>query len=300
MSESVLSELVTIKENAVSGKPNLGLEKEGRSKFPGCYDIIQPAKGRDGRWKTGMDEKARYVLAIRDQEQRLAKQAELQSIRESLEELTGLDLSATSKFWDTFFVEVNVKKPLDMTIPMDRIKYYVLTTGEDVAPSLADTNKADYFNSKYYVSKKHEDVAAKLDKKKKHNDAVAAMLELLKTPDRAILVGKYLNLPINNTTPQDNIYDAYQTKLDDEEKNPFIDKFMRALSLNHEEINVKIIFDDGIKQNVIRLRDGLFQRGNITYGRSIPEAITFLTDIKNRGELLSIEDEVTSKKKFGS
>lgn len=294
-----LGELINIKENSNPMKFNLGLEQEGRSKFPNCFDIIQPAIGKDGRWITNLDEYARKVLAIKDPVERTATQEKIKAERESLEALTGFDLSGKSKFWEEFFVEINPKKPLDLTVPLDRIKYNVILASKGAAPSLRDTTTVDYFNAKYYVSRTHEDVADKISKKKKYAEAIATVLELVKTPDKAVLIGKFLGLPINNTTPQDNMFDLFQMNIESDEKTGFIDKFNQALSKSHEELNIKLIFDEGLKYNVIRLRDGYYQRGNITYGKSIAEAITFLSDIKNNGELLSVQDEVENKRKFG-
>lgn len=292
-------DLVVLKENANPMKFNLGLEAEGRSKFPNCYDIIQPAIGKDGRWITGLDEDARSIRLIQDAEEREAKRQAVKALRLSLEDLTGYDLSGRSKFWDEFFVEINPKKPLDLTIPMDRVKYEVILASKGAAPSLKDTNNMDYLGSKYYVSRKHEDVSEKVSKQRRKAEADAAMLELLKTPDKAVLIGKYLQLPVSNSTPADNMFDIFKSYLDADDKLDSIKKFNIALAKTVDELSIKLIFDDGIKFNVIRLRDGYYQRGNITYGKSIAEAIIFLSDIKNQGELLSIKDEVETKRKFG-
>lgn len=292
-------DLVTLKENANPMRFNLGLEAEGRSKFPNCFDIIQPPIGKDGRWITGLDEDARSIRLIQDPEERQAKRESVRALRLSLEDLTGYDLTGKSKFWDEFFVEINPKKPLDLTIPLDRIKYEVILASQSVAPTLKDTTKVDYIGAKYYVSKKHEDVAEKVSKQRRKAEADAAMLELLKTPDKAVLIGRYLGLPVSTTTPADNMFDIYKTYLDADDKLDSIKKFNIALTKNASELNIKLIFDDGVKFNVIRLRDGYYQRGNITYGKSIADAITFLSDIKNQGELLSVQDEVENKRKFG-
>lgn len=299
MSQIQTGEIVNFKENANPAKVNLGLEAEGRSKFPNCYDIIQPPIGRDGRWITGLDEDARSIRMIQDSKDREEKRAAIKAERESLEELTGYDLSGRSKFWDEFFVEINPKRPLDLTVPLDRIKYHVILASQAAAPNLKATTNIDYYNAKYYVSKKHEDVADKVSKQRVKAKADAAMLELLETPDKAVLIGKYLGLPVSTTTPADNMFDIFKTYLDNDEKLDSIKKFNAALGKNASELNIKLIFDDGVKFNVIRLRDGYYQRGNITYGKSIADAIIFLSDIKNQGELLSIQDEVENKRKFG-
>jgi len=240
-------DLVVLKENANPMKFNLGLEAEGRSKFPNCYDIIQPAIGKDGRWITGLDEDARSIRLIQDAEEREAKRQAVKALRLSLEDLTGYDLSGRSKFWDEFFVEINPKKPLDLTIPMDRVKYEVILASKGAAPSLKDTNNMDYLGSKYYVSRKHEDVSEKVSKQRRKAEADAAMLELLKTPDKAVLIGKYLQLPVSNSTPADNMFDIFKSYLDADDKLDSIKKFNIALAKTVDELSIKLIFDDGIK-----------------------------------------------------
>ncbi len=294
-----MSNLIRFKENANPAKHNLGLEKEGRSKFPGCVDIIQPARGIDMRWKTGMDEDAMSVNAITDVTLREETKAKLKKEREELQQMTGLDLSAMSKFWESFFIEINPNQPLNLLNPMDRIKYNVVLVSDAVAPNLRKAYEAEYTGAKYYISKENEDVTEKLSKKKRYNLAVSKLEELIKVPDQAILIGKYLDLSVSNTTPQDNIYDAFQTYLDSDDKTDSIDKFMSALNRTPEELSIKLIYQDAIKFNVIRMRDNLYQRGNITMGKTPNQVVDFLSDFKNSSELLSIQEEIEMKRKFG-
>lgn len=294
-----MSQIVKFKENADLSRPNLGLEKEGRSKFPGCVDIIQPPLGRDGRWKTGLDEKSITVLSILDSVEREATIAKIKKERQDLEELTGYDLSGLSQFWHSFFVEINPSQPLDLAVPIDRIKYHVVIASGSAAPSLKDCSDAKYFTAKYYISKEYDDVGGRLEKKKKYNKAVTALDKLVKTPDKAIQVGRFLDLHMNSGTPQDNIYDMFQVYLDNDEKLGSVDRFIAAISKTPEEIGIKLVFADAIKLGVIRQRDGYFQRGDITMGRSPEDVLSFLSDIKNSGELLSIQEDIDRKSKFG-
>lgn len=294
-----MSQIIKFKENANSSRTNLGLEKEGRSKFPGCSDMIQPAQGIDGRWKTGLDDLSHSVLSIRNSEERVALQEKLRKERADLEALTGLDLDAKSEFWHTYFVEVSGTRVLDLTNPLDKIKYHVLLASDAVAPSLKHTTDVDYLYAKYYVAREFEDVQDKMSKKMRYNEAVTELLTLLKTPDRALLIGKYLELNIKENTPPSNVYELFQNFLDDDDKLDSISKFMLALNMSPEEITTKLIFHDALRHNVIRLRDGLYQRGNITMGKTANEVLTFLMDIKNSSELLSVQEEIEMKKKFG-
>jgi hypothetical protein len=292
-------QLVHFKENANPAKYNLGLETQGRSKLPGCVDIIQPAIGPDNRWITGMDEKAYSILSIRDSETREAKIQETKKIREELEELTGLELHALSKYWENFFVEINTQQPLDLALPMDKIKYHIILANKAAAPNLKATAEADYFHVKYYVSREFEDVSDRVEKRKRKSEATTLLDKFIKTPDKLIQLGRYLDLNVSSTTPQENLYDIFYDKIEGDESTDFVRKFLAATKKTPEEVGIKLVFADAIKFNVIRQRDGYFQRGNITYGRRPEEVIEFLSDIKNSGELLSLQEETDQKRKYG-
>lgn len=294
-----MNQTIKFKENASPGKFNLGLESQGRSKFPGCVDIIQPGIGIDGRWKTGLDEYSQSISSITDSEKREKEFARIKAERESLEALTNNDLSGKSNFWASFFVEINPNVPLNLINPIDRIKYHVILANDSVAPGLKEAQMSEYAHAKYYIAREFEEVGDRLSRKKKYNEAAASLIELMKTPDKAVLIGKFLGLAVSNNMPQDNMYDLFQTYLDNNDKLGSVDNFLSAILKSPEEINIKLIYADAVKHNVIRQRDGLLQRGNITLGRTPEDAIAWLTDVKNSGELLSIQEEIENKRKFG-
>lgn len=295
------AEKVMFKENPKAG--NLGLEKPEngeRSKFPGCYDIIQPSIGRDGRWKTGIDEDSVDINTIIDSKEREAKKKQVKAERESLERLLNQDLSGTSTFWESYFVTINTKKPLDMANPLDRLAYHIILASGEVAPSLRDAaTNVSYLRSKYYVSRENEDVSIKVERKRRYNEAISKFMDLMKAPDKALLVGRYLGLPIKESTPQNNVFDIFQNFLDSDDKLDSVNKFLFALKKTPEELGIKMVLDDAIKKKVIRVTKGLFQRGNITMGKSIPEVLLWLSDPANSGELASIQEEIDLKNKFG-
>ena len=292
-------ENIVIKENPRASSLGLGTEENGfRSKLPNTYEKVQ-ARIRGGRWLTGLDENAMHINAIKDADAREAERTRVRNLRESLELLVGKDLSGTSKFWDDYFVTIKSDRPYDMNDPYQVIDYNILIASKAVAPSLKDTFHVDYNDARFYVARENEDVSDKVSKGKRYAEAVASLLELVKTPDKAVLIGKYLGLHVSNQTPPDNLWDAFKTKIDMDDKIGFIDKFHIALSKSPEELSTALIMDDAFKYQVIRYRDGLYQRGNITLGREKAEVLKFLTDIKNSGELLSIQEEVETKRKFG-
>jgi hypothetical protein len=289
----------TIRFKEDPSKGSLGLQSQGRSKMPNCVDLIQPAKGLDGRWRTGLDELSTEVAQIQDSKEREAKKKEIIAERTELEKLLNKDLSGTSTFWETFYVEINPKVPLNLDLPLDRIKYNVILSHDAVAPNLAAGRNARYRNAKYYISREFEEVGDRVAKKRKAAEASSAMLDLLKHPDKAVIVGRYLDLPVRNGMPQDNLFDTFQSYLDSDDTLDSVDKLLNAIKKTPEELNIRLIYTDAINFKVIRYNDGLFQRGAITLGKSPDEVVSWLSNVSHSGELMSIKDEVENKRKFG-
>jgi hypothetical protein len=292
------SNTVTFKENPAAG--NLGLEKEGRSKFPGCYDWLQPSRV-NGRWVTGLDEFAHSVMTIQDAKIREEKQKALKLERESLEQLLGVKLDALSSYWDTYFVKIDPDQPLDLTKPGHRLMYHVILASGAVAPSVKETQDPEYNHAKYYVFRDFEDVSERVEKRDRMATAMSELKKILNKPERAIQLCQFLDLNVSLVTPPENVRDILYTFLDNDTKLNSVNRFLDAISRTPEEIGIKLTFAEGLKLGVIRQRDGLYQRGNITLGKSSApnEAIEFLSDPKNTGELLSIQEEIVVKRKFG-
>lgn len=294
-----MGQQIQFKENPNAG--NLGLQAAGRSKIPGCYDVVQPRQGRDSRWVTGLDEISMEVNAIKDSKLREAEITKIKKLREELEIMTGYKLDAKSDFWASYFVQLNPDKYLDLDNPMDRIAYTMVLANKFAAPSQRDAFDPIYNTAKYYAFRDFDDVSDRVFDKNKYYDAVAAFKELQKSPEKERLIGRFLDLPIAENTPKDNMDDMFMSSLDTYKTTNFVDRFLSAIDKSPEEIQAKLVFADAIKLGVIRQRDGLFQRGNVTLGRAgtPDEAVNFLLSPKNSGEFLSIQEEIKVKRKFG-
>lgn len=291
-----MNRIIKFKENPKAG--TLGLGDQGRSKMPNCVDIFQPGKGLDGRWKTNLDEFALSVNKIEDPKEKKKEFERIKAEREELERLLNVDLSGISKYWENLFIEINPKAPLDLNVPMDRVKYNVIMANNMVSPSMRESYKAEYRDAKYYVTREFEEVGDRVAKQRKYAEAISQMLKLVENTDKAILIGKYLDLGINKNTPKDNIFDIYQNYIDADEKIYSIDKFLDALKKSPEELSIKLLVLDAIKYKVIRQTEGLYQRGSITLGKSIDEIVAWLSNVIHSGELISIQEEVDLKQKY--
>src|ERR1700749_444361 len=161
-----MSTLVEVKQTPDQSASSIGLDKYQKSKFPGTFEIVQPGKTPDGRWVTGLDENSVRINRITDPVLRAERTEEVLHMREELERLTGLDLSATSKYWETYFIKITDKLALNFDNPHDRVKYYILLANDYAAPELEARNNPDFVNTKFYVHRTETEESQKAVKGK--------------------------------------------------------------------------------------------------------------------------------------
>src|SRR5687767_10854942 len=77
----------------------VSLRKQGYSRFPGTKRMIFPYKEADGKYRTGLDESARYLDNIEDATIRNAEKERIKKERIRLEQALGVDLSPFSSFY---------------------------------------------------------------------------------------------------------------------------------------------------------------------------------------------------------
>lgn len=292
--------LVEIKQSADLSAQMLGLDKYNRSKFPGTFEVLQPGKTPDGRWVTGMDENAVSIKSISDPVLRAERQEEIRDIREELERLTGLDLSGTSQYWNTYYIKIVDKLALNFDNPADRVKYYVLLSNHYAAPELEAKADSDYMNTKFYMHRAENEEGTKAVKSRERDKSVAELYAMYDNKPKLILIGKYLlGSKVKDSMTQDGIYNLLRETLTNDKDGSAIRKFNEATSKTIEELQYKLIVDEAIARHVIRIRDGYYQRGNATYGKTMKDVLKFLSSPENANEFASIKEEVEEKRVLG-
>lgn len=295
-----MSVLVEVKQTPDLSAQMLGLDKHNRSKFPGTFETIQATKGPDGRWITGLDEDAVSIRSISDVELREKRREEVKALREDLQNLTGLDLSAKSIFWNTFFINIVEKLALNFDNPMDVIKYHVLIANKHAAPELEAKNDPDFMHTKFYMHRSENEEGQKAVKTREKDKAVADLYKLYDNPNKLRLIGKYLfGTIIKDTMTTDGVYNYIRSKIEAEKEGTITRKFNEATSKTIEELTYKLVIDEAIQKHVIRIREGYYQRGNATYGKSMKEVIKFLSSPENANEFASVKEEVDEKRALG-
>lgn len=284
----------TVSFKEVPRLSSLNLHQYDRAKYPGCLDGSQ-LRIVKGRWVTGFDEYAAELSFLPAEE----KQAEFErrkAKREKFQNLLGIeDLSGTSNYWNEYLILISVTTPLDLNNPVEEMAFEIIKANRLAMPSTINKHDIGYENVNYVYILNNEEVTDKVMSIRNKNRAIAE-LELLYTdnPSKLNAIGRYLNLPVRENTPNDNVYDIINTFIQTEGPELFI----HAMSISTEEINTKILFRSALKHKVIRQNGSIFQRGNITIGNSEQKAVEYLLDPSNSGELLSIQEELEYKKTY--
>lgn len=282
--------VVLVKELTDPSEINFGLEKEGRSKLPGCGDYVQPAQ-RNGKWLTGLDETAPEVVAKGKDEI-----ARVKAEREELERLTGHDLSPLNHdFWENILIQVNRNTAFDESDPEARIKLAALRARRAVAPN-PNVPKAEYPGVKYYLTKPEEESTHRLQPKKDKAVAMGKVVELMKDTNKARLVAKSLGFSVNEETLIDTIYDMFISFIDRFPKENTVKEFNEYNEKDISALQITLAFEDAVKKKIIVSDKGTYRRGTVALGRTKKEALNKLSSIEFVGELESIFEELNEKR----
>lgn len=291
---------IEVKQAPDSSAEAVGLNKYNKSKFPGVFEMLQPARTPDGRWITGLDEDAVSIKSIKDPVLREERREEVREMRLELERLTGFDLSGTSSYWGTYYLKIGEKKALNFDNPIDRIAYYILLSNRYAAPELEAKGNPDYAQAKFYIHRDETEDSSKVLKSRERDKAIADLFALYDNEPKLKLIGKYvLGSKIKDSMKKDTAYKALREAIETDKEGNIVRKFAEATSKTIEELQYKLIIDEAIAKHVIRYREGYYQRGNATYGKSLKDAIKFLSSPEHADEFASIKEEVEEKRMFG-
>ena len=295
-----MSTFIEVKQSPDLGAQMLGLDKYDKSKFPGTFEIMQCGRGADNRWVTGLDENALSIKRIQDPELRAKMSEEKKVLREELERLTGHDLSANSDYWLNFYIKVVDKLALNFDIPMDRVRYYVLLANNFSAPELEAKIDPEYINTKFYMHRSDSEDSQKVVKSRERDKAVSDLFNMYDHPSKLKLIGRFiLGTKVKESMSTDSVYNLLRDALANDKEGTIVRKFAEATSKTIEELSYKLVVDEAIQRHVIRIREGYYQRGNATYGKTMKDVLKFLSSPENANEFQSIKEEVEEKRSLG-
>lgn len=287
---------IIVKQRPHPDYPNMPI-KHVESKEYMC-----PKAGPDGKFITGIDENAHDITSIEDLKERELQRKKVQREREELERILGVSLVPESSYWDKFFVVLEDDQTFDTTNAKHRLLIHFLVANGYVAPSLefADTDDR-YYNCIYYLYNKQEETSKISNKQKLYNKAIAELDKLEETPNRLKIVAAYvLGYDPKSDMNEEEAYIKLSEYINDspkKEKDTRVKFFLGVVKKDEGELMVKVVLDKAINKHAISVRGNRYKRGQIEYGNSYEEALEFLLDPANSGELNSLQKEVLRNKK---
>lgn len=270
-----------------------GLNKYNRSKMPKTGDFFQVAI-EGGRFVTGIDEDSLQVNRLPEHEKE-EKKKEIKALRESLESLTGKDLSATSSFWELFGISVSSDNDLilNKSNPMDIVRYHALIANGYAAPDKASASLPQYRNAKYFCFVEERANEEEVSTQMKRDRARSELLNLSDDSDKMVLVGQYLegDKYKDGMSPK-TLYKMLSDYINSVNEPDNLKRFVKAVGLPVEELQFKVLVDRAIKKRLIKFVDGLYQRGQVTLGKTPMDVYTNLKTPEYATELYSIRQEL--------
>lgn len=291
-------EQVIIKQLADEYGDSTGLHKYNRSRMPKCIDRLVAAPNRDGRFITGLDEQSLEIHKIKDSDVRIEKEKEIKALRESLERQTGADLTGTSDFWKSFSVDISSDSDLILnnSNPLDVIRYHLLISNGYVAPSKEDAGHPRYAAAKYYAFTAEVADKEEVSIRKIKDKARAMLTQIENKPETMSLIGQFLEgKQYARTNDPDILYTMLGNYIDSDKSGETAKKFLNVANKDIEELQFKLVIDKAILSKIIKIRDKYYQRGQVTFGKTIDEVYNTLQSPEYAAEFASIKDELEKR-----
>mgnify|MGYP003528239471 FL=1 len=268
--------------------------------MPGTKEWFQPTLNSDGRYQTGFDELGLEISQIDDVALREEARAEMRDIRVELERKTNKDLSGSSDFWRTFSLRLDEKLVLDLSNPIDEIKYYVLISNKFAAPDKYSSEDPQYHQCKWYIHRDEQVETDRARKRRVKDRAVKELYDLYQNPEKLEAVAKYLygNL-IKDGHRVDDMYNMLSDDIENDKKGKVVNEFILANSKTMEQLNYKLLLDEAMRHKLVTVRGGQYLYNREKLGLTKEEVIDTLRDDEHQDILISLRNEVKIAKRGG-
>lgn len=287
------------------------LRSLGYHRFPGAAMTLLPSRRADGSYRTGLDENDRRVQNLPKGEIRDAEIKRLTDTRKKLEAALHTELSPTSDYYkfssnaepkvSPFKLQGN--NIFDLDDAMQAVTFYWLSAHPAVAPSLHAYQSGEVSPEvEYFVNDDDFESKMEYNKKKELNDAIGALNSL--SLERRKKIGRLMNLPFNEETREEVVYNNIDTLLRTREVTEGQHKgasplkiFNMYLSLSADALDVRDMVEQAIKNNIYRVNKGgkVFE-GEVMQWSSKEDMIEHLLDQANQVDRLELEKKLKIKK----
>lgn len=298
------------------------LAEKGMVRSPGTYTRLSIGKDATGKYITGLDKKASYLLRMPKEE----REVELELIDNLLEKLHNhypdIDFGPKSNVWRTYGYydsdgraqESSVKasvvtlgnEPIVLNIdtnPQHLLDYCWLRVDKRIAKSLESFHsKKDSPYCQYYIENEEVETRVLYQKKKQINDVITKFSAL--PPTKQKWIAKSLGLPVTDDSSDEFVYNRVDDILKEKtfkkgelEGRSTLLEVETILGLSDDILETKALITDAIRFNIYRIGEGgvIFQ-GSEQLASSKEALVSYLLNDKNQKARIVVEERLTAKK----
>jgi hypothetical protein len=289
------------------------LRQRGMSRAPGTTKMMLPSKELNGKYRTGLDENAKYILRIEDPMIKKLEQEKIIALRKKLEYDTGIDLSPTSQYYNYTSKQpgphaepvklVDGDNLFNLDDPWQHITYLWLSADPRVASSLAAYERGEYpHDIQYYVNDEDVESALQYRKKKTANDAIIKFDSW--SLEKRRKVARLLDLPVSENTREELVYNLVDSLLKSQQISSGVHKgkdpikvFALYADLKDDLLYVRDLVEQAFKHQIYKeKKGGRIYEGELEVYRDKQELIDHLIDDDNQEDLLELEKKLKVKK----
>jgi hypothetical protein len=296
---------------------SLAKYKTGLTRVPGTGVFKYPYKEVDGRYRTGLDEKAAYIQRIQDP---LEKKLEIERVNTTklrIEQALGdIDLGARSSFWNCGLSTSNEDQRhvqavklmdgdnlFDLSIPFQELAFSWLRVHPTIASSYQAWERGEYpADTQFYVADDEIESVITFKKKQLINKAIIKFDSMSLEKKRKI--ARLLGLPVTEDSKEDIVYNQVDTLLKQTEfkSGTFqglstVEVFSRFADMKENLLHIKDLVKQAISHSVYRIKaNGKVYEGEYEIAKDEDDLVKFLINDDNQDQLLILEGKLKTKK----
>lgn len=294
-----------------------GLSQKGMTRIPGTGVFKYPYKELDGKYRTGLDPSAGYIMRIQDPLEKKLEIDRVTKLRDKLQAALGdIDLGPRSKFWNYALSsstnDENHIQPyklmdgdnlFDLSVPMQEITFAWLRVHPTIASSYQAYENGEYpAETQFYVA--DDDLESQIIFKKKQsiNKAIAKFDNM--SIQKKKKVARLLGLPVTDDTKDEVVYNMVDNVLKEIsfKAGKFkglstIEVFERFADMKEDLLHVRDLVKQAVSYSIYRVRpNGKIYEGEYEVAKDEDELVTYLIDEDKQDELLTLEAKLKTKK----
>jgi hypothetical protein len=289
------------------------LRQRGLSRHPGTVKMLFPFKELNGKYRTGLDEDAKYIQKMEDMHEREAEKQRIRKLREQLEEKLGVSLAPDSDYYNYTSkrpgIHVQPVRLVDgdnifnLDNAVEAVTYYWLKNDPRIASSLAAYERGEYpSDTQYYVNDEDVENTLVYKKKKNANDAVIKFDSW--SLEKRKKVARLMDLPVDDNTREEIVYNLVDNVLKQNQIQNGVHKgrdpiavFSFYANLQEDVLSVKDLVEQAFKHHIYKeKKGGRIYEGELEVYKDKEELIEHLLNDDNQVDLLELEKKLKLKK----